>query len=80
MANAVIEEAQNLFSGEHNLSMTERSLSVVGGLALAAVAAKPRPNKVLSLVALVAGVALALRGATGHCSIKAAMSGSHPEA
>lgn len=80
MPNAVIEEAQHLFSGEQNLSFTERSVSVVGGLALAAVAAKPRPNKVLSLLALVAGVALAIRGATGHCPAKAAISGDYPEA
>ncbi|MGA0596256.1 YgaP-like transmembrane domain [Enterovirga sp. CN4-39] len=80
MPNAVIEEAQHLFSGEQNLSFTERSVSVVGGLALAAVAAKPRPNKLLSLVALVAGVALAIRGATGHCPAKAAISGDHPQA
>lgn len=49
-----------------NLSMTERAVSVVLGLGLAAAAAQPRPNKVLSLLALVAGSALAIRGATGH--------------
>jgi uncharacterized membrane protein len=80
MPNAMIEEAQHLLSGEQNLSMTERSLSVVGGLALAAIAAKPRPNMVLSLIALVAGVGLALRGATGHCAVKAAIAGSGPQA
>jgi uncharacterized membrane protein len=71
MANALVDEAKHIFSGEQNLSFTERSLSVVGGLALAAVAAKPRPNMLLSLVALIAGSALAIRGATGHCSVKA---------
>lgn len=75
MSNLVLDEARHLMSGEQNLSMTERAVSVVGGLALAAVAAKPRPNKVLSLLALVAGVALALRGASGHCAAKALMSG-----
>ena len=80
MPNAVIEEAQHLFSGEQNLSMTERSLSVVGGLALAALAAKPRPNMWLSVAALLVGSALAIRGATGHCAMKAAMSGTHPQA
>jgi uncharacterized membrane protein len=80
MPNAMIEEAQHLLSGERNLTMTERSLSVVGGLALAAVAAKPRPNMVLSLIVLVAGVGLALRGATGHCAVKAAISGPGPQA
>lgn len=63
--------ALDLFHGEHNISMAERALSVVGGLALAAVAAQPRPNKLLSLAALAAGVALAVRGATGHCAVKA---------
>jgi hypothetical protein len=43
------------------------------GLGLAAAAAQPRPNKLLSLAALVAGAALAIRGATGHCSMKAAI-------
>jgi hypothetical protein len=71
MPNAVIEEARHLFSGEQNLSFTERSLSVVGGLALAALAAKPRPNMWLSVAVLIAGSALAIRGATGHCSVKA---------
>ena len=80
MSNAVIEEARHLFSGEQNLSMTERSLSVVGGLALAALAAKPRPNMWLSVGALLVGSALAIRGATGHCAMKAAMSGTHPQA
>lgn len=79
MPNAVLEEAQHLFSGEQNLSLTERTLSVVGGLALAAIAAKPRPNKVLSLIALVAGAALAIRGASGHCAVKAIASGDRPQ-
>jgi uncharacterized membrane protein len=71
MANALVDEAKHIFSGEQNMSFTERSLSVVGGLALAAAAAKPRPNMWLSLLALVAGSALAIRGATGHCPVKA---------
>ena len=45
---------------------------VVAGLGIAAVAAQPRPNKLLSLLALVVGVGLAVRGATGHCAVKAA--------
>lgn len=52
-----------------NLSFTERAVSVALGLTLAAAAAQPRPNKVLSLLALVAGSALAIRGATGHSLI-----------
>lgn len=63
--------ALDIFSGDQNLSTTERALSVVGGLGLAAIAAKPRPNKLLSLLALIGGSALAIRGATGHCSVKA---------
>ena len=73
MSNAVLDEAQHLFSGEANISFTERAVSVAAGLALAAVAAQPRPNKLLSLVALLAGSALAIRGATGHCAWKALM-------
>jgi hypothetical protein len=64
MNNAVLDEAANIFSGGE-LSLTERSLLVIGGLALAAVAIQPRPNKLLSLAALVAGAGLAIRGATG---------------
>ncbi len=58
-------------SGE--LSPTERTLSVAGGLVLAAVAAQPRPNVVLSILALAAGSFLAYRGATGTCPIRSAM-------
>jgi hypothetical protein len=46
----------------------------VVGLVLAAAAAKPRPNPVLTLVALAGGSYLAYRGATGYCPIKAAVS------
>jgi uncharacterized membrane protein len=73
MPNLIVDEAKHLFSGEHNMSTTERALSVAGGLAIAAAAAKPRPNMLLSLVALIAGSALAIRGATGHCPVKALM-------
>ena len=73
--SAVLDEAKHLFSTETNLSTTERTLSIVGGLVLAAVGAQPRPNKILSLIAVVAGSALAIRGATGHCAVKAALAG-----
>jgi hypothetical protein len=43
---------------------------VVLGLGIAAAAAQPRPNKFLSLAALVIGAGLAIRGATGHCPVK----------
>jgi hypothetical protein len=75
MANALVDEAKHIFSVDQNLTFTERALSVVGGLALAAVAAKPRPNMWLSLAALVAGSALAIRGATGYCAVKALADG-----
>jgi uncharacterized membrane protein len=75
MPNMIVDEAKHIFSTEPNLSMTERAVCVVGGLALAAAAAKPRPNMWLSLAVLVAGSALAIRGATGHCAIKAALEG-----
>jgi uncharacterized membrane protein len=57
------------------LSMTERAVSTVIGLALAGAAAKPRPNAVLSMLALAGGAALAYRGATGYCPLKAALAG-----
>jgi uncharacterized membrane protein len=59
--------------GEGNLSLTERAISVALGLGIAAASVK-RPNA-LGLVALLAGGALALRGATGYCPIKAAVAG-----
>ncbi len=68
-----------IFTGEHNLSMKERALSVVLGLGLAGTAIKPHPNPLWNLVGLLGGGYLALRGATGHCPIKAAISGA-PEA
>lgn len=72
MATAITED---LFDGKPNLSMTERAVSVTLGLGIAAAAAQPRPNQWLSLAALIVGVGLAARGATGHCPIKAI---SHP--
>ncbi|AIQ88906.1 MULTISPECIES: DUF2892 domain-containing protein [Methylobacterium] len=69
MANDMMHD---IFSGEPNISTTERAVSVALGLGIAAVAAQPRPNKLLSLLALVVGVGLAVRGATGHCAVKAA--------
>lgn len=56
---------------QQNISMGERSLSVVGGLAMAAAAATPRPNPLLNVLALAVGSYLAYRGATGYCPIKA---------
>ena len=56
-----------------HIEMPERVISVMAGLALAAAAAKPRPNVVLSMLALGAGVFLAYRGATGYCPARAAL-------
>lgn len=73
MANQMTSDLiHDIFSGEPNLTTTERAISVAIGLGMAAAAAQPRPNKLLSLAALVVGVGLALRGATGHCAMKAA--------
>ena len=74
MSSRAVETAAHIFTPGTNLSATERTVSVVAGLALAALGAKPRPNKVLSLAAIMAGSALAIRGATGHCGLKAMMS------
>ena len=59
---------------QQNVSMGERALSVVGGLAIAAAAARPRSNPLVNIAALAIGSYLAYRGATGHCAIRAALS------
>lgn len=69
----------SVFGDETNLSMTERAVSVALGLGLAAAAAQPRPNLWLSFGALVLGVGLAMRGATGHCPVKAITHGGGDE-
>jgi uncharacterized membrane protein len=67
--------ALSVFDGDQNLSFQERAISVVIGLGLAAAGAKPRPNPLLNVLALAAGAMLAIRGATGHCPVKAALTG-----
>jgi uncharacterized membrane protein len=62
-----------LFEGSPNLSFNERAISVVLGLGLAAAGAKPRPNPLLNVAALLGGAYLAYRGATGYCPMKAAI-------
>ena len=78
MAQALTER---VFSGEPNLSYTERGVSLALGLGLAAAGAQPRPNPLLNVLALLGGSYLALRGATGRCPIKAALleGGSRPQ-
>jgi hypothetical protein len=62
-------------SDEQNLTTTERAAYIVAGLGLAAVGAKPRPNPLLNVVALLGGSYLAWRGYAGSCPVKAALFG-----
>jgi uncharacterized membrane protein len=55
-----------------SLSLGQRTVYVLAGLALAAAGAKPRPNPLLNVLALGAGSYLAWRGAEGTCPIKGA--------
>jgi hypothetical protein len=64
-----------LFEGERNLSTTERALYIAAGLGLAAAGAKPRPNPLLNIAALAGGAMIAWAGYSGHCPVKAAMTG-----
>lgn len=64
--------ALSVFDLRRNLSPMERGLSVIAGLGLAAVVARPRPNPLLGALALVGGALLALRGASGRCPVKQA--------
>jgi uncharacterized membrane protein len=77
MADIITTAYESAFGGDTNLTMTERGISVAIGLGLAAAAAQPRPNPVLNVLALVGGGYLALRGASGHCPIKAALGSGH---
>lgn len=62
-----------VFGGKPNLSMTQRGLYIAAGLGLAAAAAKPRPNPVLNVIALLGGAYLALSGQQGRCPVKATL-------
>ena len=53
-----------------HLSSGERVLSILLGLGLTSVAAQPRSNVFVSMLALASGSYLAYRGATGFCVIK----------
>jgi uncharacterized membrane protein len=65
----------DVLSGNPQLSVGERTISVILGLSIAAAGAKPRPNVLLNVAALAAGSYLAYRGATGYCPVKAALTG-----
>jgi hypothetical protein len=71
VANAVTERFNSLFDGQPNLSVTERAVYVVAGLGLAAAGAKPRPNPLLNVAAILGGAFLAWRGYVGQCPVKA---------
>lgn len=58
---------------DQNLSLGQRAMYVIAGLGLAASAARPRPNPLLSLIAFGAGSYLAWNGYRGHCPVKAAL-------
>ena len=73
MAHAITDTFSNAMHGEPNLSWTERGISIVAGLGLAAAATQPRPNPLLNVLALAAGSYLAYRGAVGRCPVKAAL-------
>ena len=64
-------------NSDPHLSSGERAVSVLVGLGLTSIAAQPRPNVFVSMLALAAGSYLAYRGATGYCPIKASLSNEH---
>jgi uncharacterized membrane protein len=72
VSNLTVENIPG-FAGEKNLSFTERAVSTLVGFGLMGAAVQPRPNKILSLLALLGGAGLAIRGATGHCPVKASL-------
>ena len=59
-----------------HLSSGERLISVLVGLGLTSIAAQPRSNVFLSMLALASGSYLAYRGATGYCIIKESLNDS----
>src|SRR4051812_7263441 len=69
----LMSNALSIFQGPQNLSAAERTISIIAGLGLAAAGAKPRPNPILNVAALLGGAYLAVRGATGRCPVKQAL-------
>jgi hypothetical protein len=77
MTNMIPAKFGSLMEGEPNLSTTERGAYMLAGLGLAAAAAKPRPNPLLNILALLGGSYLAWRGYVGNCPVKGALTGSY---
>lgn len=73
MQDVVNEVYERAFGGETNLSVGERAASVVFGLAAAAGGLSR--GGIGGLLLGLAGGAIALRGASGHCPVKAALDG-----
>jgi hypothetical protein len=69
----VTDAYRSLFGGERNLSTGERIGSVVFGLAALGTALRRRPLQSVLLAG--AGLALVGRGMSGHCPMKAALTG-----
>ena len=67
-----------ILNTDPHLATAERVASVAVGLMLASAATQPRPNPVLSLLALSVGGYLTYRGAIGYCPIKAVLSRTNP--
>ena len=70
MADTLNEVYDRVFGGEANLSVGERVGSIVVGLAAAA--GGLRRGGLPGLLLGLAGGAIAMRGAAGHCALKAA--------
>ncbi len=66
-------------SADPHLSSGERLLSILAGLGLTSIAAQPRSNVFLSMLALASGSYLAYRGATGFCMVKASLNDQRPQ-
>lgn len=77
MTNMIPASLNSLTSDEPNLSTPERGAYMLAGLGLAAAAAKPRPNPLLNILALLGGSYLAWRGYVGNCPVKAALTGGN---
>ncbi len=66
----MVQKPPNAIEDPGSLSFVERAIYVTLGLGLAATAVRPRPNPILSVLALAAGSYLAWRGAAGSDPVK----------